>query len=604
MRFTYFRFENFKGIEDLEIDLRRNPSANVYPLVGLNESGKTTILEAINLFAYKTESLDGLKLEGTKIEDLNAAIPISSRDNFTGYITIIGGVELNAEDKDLIKKTLIKELKVKSIKVGNEIIFTQQYYFKDSIYTPDKNNQLWEYDFKSISHANKTERVRHEDALKAWGLIKERIPNILYFPNFLFEFPDKIYLNDDITDSKEVFYRRIIQDILDSLDNNLNIKTHLVNRILSTEEHHKRNLLSVVGKMNRKLTEVIFKSWNKIFEKQISDKEILLIHGQDDRGVYLEFNITDGVDTYRIHERSLGFRWFFVFLLFTQFRHYHHERKNVFFLLDEPASNLHPSAQTQLLNSFSKLSKVIYTTHSHYLINPMWLENTFVVKNEAIDYSKEEDYNFKKTKITIHKYREFAVKYPNQSNYFQPILEVLDYAPSNLDMVGDIVMTEGKNDFYSLNYFQKIANPIQNPLSILPGTSASNLENIISLYLGWGKNFVIFLDSDGEGKKQKERYKDLFGKAIEDRIILYSDINSTWNNFKIESLFSEADKLVIQKECYPNENNFSQKIFHRSVQELLLIKKSIKLSNETNTNFEVVLEFLRLKLGQLASFVV
>ena len=49
------------------------------------------------------------------------------------------------------------------------------------------------------------------------------------------------------------------------------------------------------------------------------------------------------------------------------------------FLFDEPASNLHPTAQAALLASLEKLSEnavVIYTTHSHHLINPLWLETT------------------------------------------------------------------------------------------------------------------------------------------------------------------------------------------------------------------------------------
>jgi len=50
MKFTYFKFKNFKGIEDQTLDLSKSGGSNIYTLVGLNESGKTTILEAINFF--------------------------------------------------------------------------------------------------------------------------------------------------------------------------------------------------------------------------------------------------------------------------------------------------------------------------------------------------------------------------------------------------------------------------------------------------------------------------------------------------------------------------------------------------------------------------
>jgi predicted ATP-dependent endonuclease of OLD family len=99
-------FENFKGIEKLEVDLRKNPSAKVFPLVGLNESGKTTVLEAINTFVYKPESLAGLMTELPKEIDMHDIIPINKRDNFNGYITIEGGLEFNDHDKIMIKSIL------------------------------------------------------------------------------------------------------------------------------------------------------------------------------------------------------------------------------------------------------------------------------------------------------------------------------------------------------------------------------------------------------------------------------------------------------------------------------------------------------------------
>jgi predicted ATP-dependent endonuclease of OLD family len=597
MRFIYFKFENFKGIEKLEIDLRKNPFAKVYPLVGLNESGKTTILEAINTFVYKPESLAGLMTEATKEIDMHDLIPINKRDNFKGYITIEGGLELEDMDRFKIKEILEKETGLTISSVGSTVTFTQRYFFQNSIHDKNKDQLLWMHQFEGKQkRAKSTRKLTNEEALKANPYIKENLPSILYFPNFLFEFPEKIYLEETVGDAKHKFYRNIIQDILDSIGNDLKIDLHLVDRIKSDEENNKRNLNSVLGKMNKKLTDVIFTSWNQIFGKQIRNKEIVLFSGTDDNGAFLEFNIQDNVDTYRIFERSLGFRWFFVFLLLTQFRTYRKKNKNVLFLLDEPASNLHPSAQTQLLKSFEKLSKVIYTTHSHYLINPQWLENTFVVKNDAIDYDNEEEYDSKQTNISIYKYREFATKFPSQTSYFQPILEILDYAPSNLEFVPEVVITEGKNDYYMFDYFQSVINTRHPTISIIPGISSTNLENIISLYLGWGRNFIVLLDADKEGCLQKKRYLDLFGISLENRIFSYDDIESDWKNKELEQLIDEGDKLSLQTKCYPDSVKFSKKVFHRSVQELYLKQEVFNFSKDTVDNLNKILAFIKNKL--------
>ena len=600
MKFKYFRFENFKGIEAETLDLSRNLNNNIYTLVGLNESGKTTILEAINYFAYKPENLDGLKLANYEVTDIHDLIPINKRDNFNGKIKVEAGIELDSNELESLKFQFKKNgITITNFK--NEITFIQEYYFENSIHYPEKDKQLWSYNIQGKKKNARTSKpLNNEDVKFVSEHCKKNMTSILYFPNFLFDFPEKIYLDPTVLEKEHQFYQTIIQDILDSLENNSNIHEHLINRILSKDPIEKRNLNSLIGKMQKKLTEVIFKKWNQIFNKEISKTEILLFTGTDSKGTFIEFNIKDDVDTYRIIERSLGFRWFFVYILLTQFREYRKVNKNAFFLFDEPASNLHPSAQTELLKSFEKLPKVVYTTHSHYLINPKWLESTFVIKNESIDYDNEESYNSKNTRISIHKYREFAVKHPNQSNYFQPILEVLDYKPSNLELVPKVVLTEGKNDFYTLMYFQEILFKRTDILRIVPGTSSSNLQTIISLYLGWGSEFIILLDSDKEGLIQKKRYIEAFGESIEDLIVTYSDIEPTWLNKEMENLLDDTDKLTIINSVYPIEKvnlKKSKTILNRSIQELFIKKEEISISEMSMINFKKVLDSLASKLS-------
>ena len=51
MKYTKFVIKNFKGIRDTTINLQEIAGASVFALVGLNESGKTTLLEAIYSFS-------------------------------------------------------------------------------------------------------------------------------------------------------------------------------------------------------------------------------------------------------------------------------------------------------------------------------------------------------------------------------------------------------------------------------------------------------------------------------------------------------------------------------------------------------------------------
>lgn len=602
MKFTYFKIKNFKGIEELEIKLTLNEEPNIYTLVGLNESGKTTILEAINFFSHKPESLDSLGLENYVVEDIHDLIPIHLRDNFNDHIAIEVGLSLSDADIKKIRKEVLAMHDMVVTSCNTEIKYTQKYHFINSKHDPSKDENIWTFWAKGRKRrGQKIRSLTHSETLFLHGeLFLKRIPSILYFPNFLFDFPDKIYLEDEYGDLRDSFYRVVIQDILDALDNNTNIEDHILDRLYSDDRNEKRNLDSLRSKMERKMTEVIFNSWNEIFKKTISNKEIVLTLDLDeDSNAYLSISIKDNIDTYELSERSLGFRWFFIYILLTQFRGERKGFNDAFFLFDEPASNLHPTAQTELLKSFENLPNVIYTTHSQYLINPKWLENTFIVKNGGIDYENEADYVSKNTNVTISKYRKFVNENPSKVSYFQPILNVIEYSPSDLSMVDKAVIVEGKNDYYSLSYYQKVILKNNNPISIIPGMSSGNLESLISLYLGWGKDFIVLLDADGvsgEGDKQKKRYLEMFGDILTDKLYTYEDINSSWTKFRGEDLFSSSDQLKIQKTTDANQTKFHKKIFNRSLQDCLASDRKVALSNATQSNFDLVLSFLRKKL--------
>ena len=188
MKFTYFKFENFKGIAKETLDLAKNPDSKVFTLVGLNESGKTTILEAINYFAYKKESLLALDLDSYEVDDIHSLIPINKRDNFNGFITIEAGLEFEDEDITAIKKHFWTK-NIGLTKWSKKISFTQKYFFKNSIHTKEFDKKHWEYKFEGTvgKSARTIRQLNNAQAILVFDIIKERIPSILYFPNFFFD---------------------------------------------------------------------------------------------------------------------------------------------------------------------------------------------------------------------------------------------------------------------------------------------------------------------------------------------------------------------------------------------------------------------------------
>lgn len=611
MDFLNFRISNFKGIEDTTIKL--DSSSNIYTLIGLNESGKTTVLEALNYWSYSQESKDTIECLGFQtIQDDYELIPIGETSNFSKNSSVTATLKLSKLDELKIKKFAEDKCNFILTEAIGEIEIKKSKSFENSKCI--KTNNFWTINLVGKQKGRSRKIINLDADSEAWQCIVSYIrdnllPTILYFPNFLFDFPERIYLEDIDEDSKKqkehLFYKKIIQDLLDALNQSLNIQVHIVDRKRSGNDNDENSLKKVLLDLSRELNNNILGAWNEIFKRKISNKRIL-VEAKLDRTidkVYLEFMIEDD-GYFSINQRSLGFRWFFAFLLFTKYRGYRNRKSNnILFLLDEPASNLHTTAQLRLQKSLAEMAKAnckfIYTTHSQYLINPKWLETTYIVKNEGLSYETDEnidDFSPKKTKITIHPYRQFISKYPDQTSYFKPVLDIIDYKPSELDMIPDVVMVEGKNDYYTLKYFEDIILQRENKkYKFLLGLSCEKLFPLIQHYLAWGKNFIIILDGDRAGEESKKKYLDEFGNILKDKIFSLSDIDNIPNNSKLEDCIIKEDKLNIQKESDPNSKNYNKKLFNRTLQEMYLAEKYFNFSEESKKNIANLLSFIDLK---------
>jgi predicted ATP-dependent endonuclease of OLD family len=608
MRYTSFVISNFKGIQELKLDLDGNPASKVFVLVGLNESGKTTIMEALSFFYENIKDISEkqLTINPSGVIDKHSLIPKNKEDNFTDITQISAFFEID-ENEIKVLETLLKDNGFHGCTILPEMDISFEFKFEDSTFI---NRQItWGHDIKGKD--GKKKNIEELDPVhKAWtpayNHIKKNLSPIIYYPNFLFEFPDSIYLEETPKEGPEqAFYRRLLQDVLDSLDNSLDLKKHVIDRERTSSTSAKDSLNSTLSKMGAQITRTVFSPDLGIFgADKVRNKSIIVNlnrSDEDDEGtLHIELKLKHGEDNFRIRERSLGFRWIFTFLLFTQFRvRRSQDNKGLIFLFDEPASNLHQAAQQRLIHAFKELTKsdvsVIYSTHSHHLINPHWLESTFIVRNKALEY-EDDDFNFNPNNIEVQKYRSFINNHPDQHTYFQPILDVLEYRPSNLEAINDIIMLEGKNDFYTLSYFQDIITKPAEKVSLLPGTGSGSLDTAIQLYYAWGRKFTVLLDSDKEGRDQKQRYIDIFGNIVRDHIFILGDIDPNWANLELEKIFDENDKLLIQQSVFPETKKFKKKNFNLAIQENLINNNIVNISLDTRKKIDTLLNFLRKSL--------
>jgi hypothetical protein len=311
------------------------------------------------------------------------------------------------------------------------------------------------------------------------------------------------------------------------------------------------------------VTDVVFGRWNTIFGEDAKGKEIIVtqdviegvtkdasgnIVSSNEHDISVKFQIKDGSRRFNINDRSLGFRWFFCFMLFTQFRVARSGALPILFLFDEPASNLHAAAQHKLIESFPSIASgrhaLIYSTHSHYMIEPKWLEQTFIVTNRADEASisvlGEASLDDESLDVRATPYRQFVNNNPNKTSYFQPILDRLEVIPSRFDIQKKSIILEGKSDYYIMRYGMMIL--AEEPVHLIPGCGAGTFGSLMALSVGWGLNCLFILDSDKKGIEEKARYIRDF--AIDSGSVinigeLVSDI------VEIESLFDETARQII-----------------------------------------------------------
>ena len=365
--------------------------------MGLNESGKTTILQAINYV--------GILCKGTILKNgiRNEIRPKGT--SFTGNIVFGTEIQLNGSDKDKIKSSLPKRKAKDAIIDKSSINIQFRYGFENHSFLESK------------TYINNTILSSGENDFydKLFQMLNKDLPDIIYYEDFVFEVPNIITFSEkeNDVDASNLEWKSILNDIYNAVKGESgtdNFLKDVVNWLKNNpkDDNTIENRMQVMG---NKMNEIITEKWKDIAKDNSVFQSIVISRLNGDQ---YSISVKSKNNTFKLHERSKGFRWFFAFLILTEFRK--SRKKNTIFLLDEPAAYLHAVAQERIKKDLDVLcdgSTVIFSTHSPYLLDYKHLSQTYLVKNESSEYEdpkiscsrvseelKKEDIN-KKTKDCI-----------------------------------------------------------------------------------------------------------------------------------------------------------------------------------------------------------
>ncbi len=627
MRLRKFRVRAFRCIHDSgEITV-----GDLAAFVGKNESGKTTILQALTLL-NKDESVSELDLCDEMAEELKEEISL-----------VEGDFDLNSNETSIIKEKFPNLPEIKKIK----------------LFRTNKKPEV-QYEFENVKISEKSDA-----GLNSWDNFTKRMLGFLEtIPNHLriqvntkfFEDPppkNQASFDTGLAEFNNQFHVVAMQDpkvieewdkIYSSSENQFsnllsggNEKTALEN-FISAELHPRFVYFSDYKKIygNINLNEYILEEKGERVEsieyveefdkaetgrnlfylavldinelekvKNSPSKSIKLLNAGSNRltkklnptwkgdPIHVDLRYNPGnimsvvisdvhkdgtvTNTGLLNRRAEGFKWTFSFIVNFAAETQRAELKEAILLLDEPARNLHPTQQIgicDLLRNLAGSNQVLYATHSPFMIFDYTPGNLLVVE---LDKRK-------------HLSRIFYDYWNADDSTLTPILYGLSrgLVESIIDReIGrnsrPVIIVETMSDSMYLNSFDKFLqdpNISMNPLNIVSAFNKMAVLPLAIFYRNHGYKTFVLLDNTEESKQ-------ISSQLISNE---FSPIQTIFFEKEGKTLESIEDYIVLEDYLYAVNQTYEIKLRNEGFSNLTSEEVISKKKNGVLENLRVIWE--------------
>lgn len=607
MKLDKINIKNYKSIVDQTI----NAENNAIGFIGINESGKTNILDAIKQLdeSYPLSLTDRSKITDKNpsftytflIEDrelpkilekinnhfkqtvLGKPSDIIEELNIESFTRIISA-ELN-EEGDYIK-TYASSTNFQYNGKKNIVVLKDESEIGSDVTIMIEENEVNVSDFKLFNKQNIPDDLKDsfspiedEDMdMHVRGELKkyltENIPDVVFWKyDKEHLLPAELDYDDFLSDDSPydncvpLYNILMLTEDLDLCDNE-DVK-HIIDEWKADSSKRRRD--------SRIITECVNKYVKHIWEENDQNLHIEL----EERKITIHINDPKSTNKnyYNMDARSQGFKTFISFLLTIAAEADTDMISNFILILDEPETHLHPSGVRYMRNKLLELSTqknyVFFATHSIFMIDRKNLKRHIIVskENEITNFTVVDRNNIIQEEVMYEalgtRIDEFSI--PNKNIVFEGDVDLLIF------------------EFFICNCMRKLRNTILDYTLLNGGGTRRITKFFENIFIPKESDWKIILDKDSPGRNlDSEVLSKLREEGKDISTYFYSDVN----NYELEDILP---KSIIESANSISINKINDKIskpfeymkdtpFSRSVDKFLHVNK---ITSELKSLYEI-----------------
>ena len=547
MLLKQIEISNFKSISNLKFDVEKHGNSYTSMFVGINEVGKSNILQAMSFLETPTEEFNFLNLNNqnnskSELIDIFFKFEVDSGKIYSTVLqkkivesdTFLNLLDIQTITKNVYLKkgeTLFQEeYKVNYGDLKFEDYFyltlpTGQYKFK---HKDEFNEDDLQETFEELNEDNLHEIFidlldetikEHEAKVSFWKPEKEYL---ITEPINLYHFKDNPSINIPL---KNIF-------VLSKYKTNEEIKTKIEEII--DNQPLRRGLQSTLSKS---ATKYFGNVWKHEIEIDIEITETLMcnVHIKD-KGKANENKF------FNMNSRSQGFHQFASLILSLSIQHHSLGMKNRLILIDEPENHLHPSGIRDIMEELLKIGEnnyVFLATHSCFMIDKKTKQRNFIIKKDNAKNTVYQQIGEESEVLDDEVLREaFGI------NIYKDFL-----SPYKL-------LVEGLSDKKIIE--KTLAKLKVKETILITNGHGANIDSVASRLNYEDISPLVVLDDDKSGRDNRDKIVKIGGnftgtnvltlKDLESNIVTGGTIEDLLGKAFVESKFKEQHRLEFESE--------------------------------------------------------